>query len=97
MIQSEKLNALFAKYSPYNLIDICDSLFNRVYTKTRWATANPGLYLFYSKDKSDSFIDKYQDPSPYGLSGRNVIVIHGYDEEYIINAILKFDKLKAFL
>ena len=97
MIHSEKLNNLFAKYKPEYLINVCDAIFNRVHTGTRWATPEPSLYLYYSKTRSSQFIDDYNNLSFYGLSGRNAIIINGYDEEYIINSILKFEKLKAFL
>lgn len=97
MILSIPLQALFNTFEPDKLVKMCDSLFHKVYVKTRWASDSPGLYHFYSKDKSDMFIDDHSDESPWACAGRDVICIHGYDEEYIIKALCKFDKLKAFL
>lgn len=94
MKQSARLSIFAVNYDPIKFANMCDALFHHVYTKTY---SDSGLYLFYSADKSDMFIDDHTDESPWFCCGHNVIVIHGYDEDYIVNAILKFDKLKAFL
>lgn len=94
MTLSLKLQEYFSQFPNAEIYKRCRALFNPVYTKT---CGDKGCYFFYSKTGSDSFIDDYQDQSPFFYSDNDIFTIHGYTEDYIMQAFAKFPNLKAFL